>query len=469
MFPRGLLKQYSVTLSLIARLLDVIAVILAAFIAHVLRFGNGTLSADYRVAIVLVVFLVLFIFPLFGLYHSWRGKSRILHLRTLTSAWVTVIVSVIVIAFVTKTSADYSRQWLLAWGGLTWLFMFVLRILMGQILRKMREKGFNHKKIIIAGAGELGRNVLKHVREAYWTGLDVVAFLDDDKDLHFQYVEGVLVEGSVNDVERIAKHHQVDEVWIALPLANEKRVYDVLHRLRHTTFVVRYVPDFFGYRLLMHKATEIAGLAVLDLSVSPMTGINRLVKALEDRLIALTILVLISPIMLLIAIGVKLTSPGPIIFKQLRHGWDGKPIEVYKFRTMHVHQEDPGCVTQARKEDPRVTRFGRFLRKTSLDELPQFFNVLQGHMSIVGPRPHAVEHNEFYKDQIDDYMKRHKVKPGITGWAQINGWRGETDTLDKMKKRVEYDLYYIDNWSLWFDLKIILLTIFKGFINKNAY
>jgi exopolysaccharide biosynthesis polyprenyl glycosylphosphotransferase len=163
------------------------------------------------------------------------------------------------------------------------------------------------------------------------------------------------------------------------------------------------------------------------------------------------------------------SSRGPIIFKQLRHGWDGKPVKIYKFRTMAVHKEAPGCVTQASKNDARVTKFGAFLRATSLDELPQFINVIQGRMSIVGPRPHALEHNEQYKDQIDDYMKRHKVKPGITGWAQINGWRGETDTLDKMKKRVEYDLYYIENWSLWFDLKIIVRTLFTGFAHKNAY
>jgi len=186
-------------------------------------------------------------------------------------------------------------------------------------------------------------------------------------------------------------------------------------------------------------------------------------------LLALLILLLISPLMLLIALGVKLTSPGPVLFKQKRLGWDGQPFKVYKFRSMVVHREEGGLLTQASMGDVRVTPFGAFLRRTSLDELPQFFNVLRGTMSIVGPRPHAIEHNEQYKELVDDYMRRHKVKPGITGWAQINGWRGETDTLEKMRKRVEYDLYYIENWSLWFDLRIILLTVFKGFVNKNAY
>jgi len=178
---------------------------------------------------------------------------------------------------------------------------------------------------------------------------------------------------------------------------------------------------------------------------------------------------LASPVAIFIAIGIKISSPGPIIFKQMRYGWDGHPIKVYKFRTMYVHEETHGKVTQACQGDHRITKFGAFLRHVSLDELPQFYNVLQGRMSIVGPRPHAVAHNELYKDQIDDYMQRHCVKPGITGWAQINGWRGETNTLDKMKRRVEYDLFYIENWSLWFDLKIIFLTLFKGFVGKNVY
>jgi putative colanic acid biosynthesis UDP-glucose lipid carrier transferase len=213
----------------------------------------------------------------------------------------------------------------------------------------------------------------------------------------------------------------------------------------------------------------VAGLPIIDLNASPIVGVNRFIKELEDKVLSLLILIIISPIVLLIAIGVKLSSPGPVIFKQNRHGWDGRPIKVYKFRTMEVHEECEGQVTQACKYDVRVTKFGAFLRRTSLDELPQFFNVLQGRMSIVGPRPHAIEHSNQYKDQIDAYMLRHKVKPGITGWAQVNGWRGQTDTLEKMKKRVEYDLYYIENWTVWLDLKIIFMSLFTGFVHKNAY
>jgi Undecaprenyl-phosphate glucose phosphotransferase len=215
--------------------------------------------------------------------------------------------------------------------------------------------------------------------------------------------------------------------------------------------------------------SEVAGMPVLNLTASPMVGFAKFLKGLEDRLLALLLLLLVSPLMVAIAIGIKLSSPGPVFFKQKRHGWDGKPITIWKFRTMKVHQEENGKVTQATRNDTRVTKLGALLRHTSIDELPQFFNVLQGRMSIVGPRPHAIEHNEFYKDSVSRYMLRHKVKPGITGWAQINGYRGEIDNLEKMKKRIEYDLFYIENWSVWFDLKIIAATLIKGLINKNAY
>jgi putative colanic acid biosynthesis UDP-glucose lipid carrier transferase len=215
--------------------------------------------------------------------------------------------------------------------------------------------------------------------------------------------------------------------------------------------------------------SEVAGHYAIDLSVSPMSGMSRFVKRSEDIIIGTLISIMILPVCLGIALAIKLTSPGPILFKQHREGSNGRRFKVYKFRSMRVHQEEAGQVTQAKKNDSRITPIGAFLRRTSLDELPQFYNVLQGRMSIVGPRPHALAHNEQYKELVESYMRRHKVKPGITGWAQVNGLRGETDTLQKMQRRVEYDLWYIDNWSLWLDLKIIVLTVFKGFINKNAY
>jgi len=282
-------------------------------------------------------------------------------------------------------------------------------------------------------------------------------------------VDGVEVKGSIDELEGFISSEQADEIWLALPLRAEERMKALLYGLRHQTINIKLIPDIFGFSILNHSMTEIAGLAAVNLSETPMGGANRVIKELEDRLLALVILLLISPLALLIAMAIKLTSTGPVLFKQKRHGWDGRVINVYKFRTMRSHTENSNCITQACKNDSRVTRLGRFLRQTSLDELPQFYNVLQGRMSIVGPRPHAIQHNEEFKEKVDKYMLRHMVKPGITGWAQINGYRGTTDTIEKMKKRIEYDLFYIENWSLWFDLKIIALTLIKGFVHKNAY
>jgi putative colanic acid biosynthesis UDP-glucose lipid carrier transferase len=375
----------------------------------------------------------------------------------------------IVAAFMTKTSEDFSRLIMGMWAVFGWIALVLLRVFARALLRLMRRRGWNRRRIVVAGAGELGRQVARRLREASWTGLEVVAFVDDNPGLEGARVEGVPVRGPTSMLSSMLNKREAEEVWLALPLRAEKRMKDILFDLRHHTSTVRFVPDIFGFRLVNHAVTDVAGMAVLDLSASPMVGVNRLIKAIEDRVLAALILVLVSPLFLVIALGVGLTSPGPVFFKQRRHGWDGRPITVYKFRTMYVHQESRGVVTQARPDDSRVTPFGAVLRRTSLDELPQLINVLQGRMSLVGPRPHAVEHNDQYKDLVEAYMQRHKMKPGITGWAQVNGWRGETDTLDKMRKRVEYDLYYVEHWSLWFDLRIIFLTLLRGFIGTNAY
>ncbi|MBI3188039.1 MAG: undecaprenyl-phosphate glucose phosphotransferase, partial [Gammaproteobacteria bacterium] len=350
------------------------------------------------------------------------------------------------------------------------LFLFMLsRLCIYAFLHYQRKRGRNIRTVIIIGAGNLGRRVIEQIKRSPWTGYKIECLFDDAEALHGTYVNGYKVFGSLSDVETYLALNSIDEVWLALPLRAEKRMKELLFGIRHYTVNVKLIPDIFGFSLLYHSMTEIAGLPAVNLSDTPMGGGNRIVKAIEDWLIGILIFILILPVAAIIAIAIKMTSPGPILFKQKRHGWDGEIINIYKFRTMTVHAEDGEVITQAQKYDSRVTKLGAFLRRTSLDELPQFYNVLQGRMSIVGPRPHAVQHNELYKDQVDKYMLRHMVKPGITGWAQVNGFRGETDTLDKMKKRIEYDLYYIENWSLWFDLKIIMMTILKGFINKNAY
>jgi putative colanic acid biosynthesis UDP-glucose lipid carrier transferase len=257
-------------------------------------------------------------------------------------------------------------------------------------------------------------------------------------------------------------------VFVTLPLSSQPRILNLMEALQNTTASLHYVPDVFGVNIIQGRLEDMGGIPVVGLTVTPFTGINGIIKRLSDIVLACIILVLISPVLLAVAIGVKRSSPGPVIFRQHRTGLDGEIITVYKFRSMTT-QDNGGVVKQAQRHDPRITPFGAFIRRTSLDELPQFVNVLQGRMSIVGPRPHAVAHNDEYRQLVKAYMARHKVKPGITGWAQVNGLRGETDTLDKMQSRVEYDLEYLRNWSLGLDLMIIVRTARLMFFDRGAY
>ena len=466
-------RNYSVTGTFFARITDSVSVFLSGLIAYFLRFQNvpdlNGLPQNYLTVLITGSVLSLVIFPIFGLYHSWRGQSLFHQIRLVIMAWGTVIICVIIFLFLLKYSEEFSRIWLAYWFSTGVVLILLIRLLAYLFLRLMRSKGFNYRSVVIIGAGDLGKEVLQRVSLSAWTGFKVVALFDDNKELSGGNIFGVTVRTDIGNITDYISSNNIDEVWFALPLNAEDRMHDLVNQLSSTSVNVRLIPDIFGLSILNHGFTEIAGMPVVDLCTSPMTGFNRVVKSIEDKVLAFIILVLISPLLFVIAAGIKLTSKGPVFFKQKRHGWDGRIINVYKFRSMKVHQEFDGSVTQAIKRDPRITKMGAFLRRTSLDELPQFYNVLQGRMSIVGPRPHAVAHNEHYKEVVDQYMLRHKVKPGITGWAQVNGWRGETDTVEKMQKRVEFDLFYIENWSLWFDLKIIFLTVFKGFVDKNAY
>ncbi|MBA1146054.1 undecaprenyl-phosphate glucose phosphotransferase [Ectothiorhodospiraceae bacterium WFHF3C12] len=469
-FRRGLLRDYDLLLSGVVRILDVALLIGFGLLCYGLRFGEPPhrVPQDYLILILTSALMLVVLFPLFGLYRSWRGFSLLNMLGRIITAWAALFIAVTVLLWALKLSEEYSRLWMGFWALSSLSGLAGVRIGVHAFLRQMRRRGWNRRYVAICGAGRLGREMLSRVQSATWTGYDVVRFFDDDTGLIGSEVNGVPVS-SLDEAGVFARQRNLDEIWIALPLRAEDRVKEVMDDLGDAFVRIRFVPDIFGFRLLNHAPSEIAGMPVIDLTSSPMEGLNLLVKSIEDRVLALLILVLVSPVMLAVALMIKLTSTGPVLFKQHRHGWDGRPIRVYKFRTMVQHSEASGVVTQAKRDDPRVTPIGRFLRRTSLDELPQFFNVLQGKMSIVGPRPHAIAHNDQYRNQIDQYMLRHSVKPGITGWAQVNGYRGETETLEKMKKRVEYDLFYIENWSLWFDLKIIFLTFFRGFVGPSAY
>ncbi|AHE98544.1 undecaprenyl-phosphate glucose phosphotransferase [Thioalkalivibrio paradoxus] len=450
---------------------DFSMVLLAGIIAYALRFGTVVLPDYYILGLAVAVLLTALLFPTQGLYREWQGRFSWAQLAGLTVAWATVLLVLVLAAVATKTTELYSRLWVSYTAVLGWTFLVMFRLALGMLQSWLGTRGWSRRRVLILGAGVLGREVAGRVRDTGWSGFEVVGFLDDNPGLQRQRPLGIPVLGSLDTVANAIERERIDEVWLALPLRAEIRLKEVESRLRNTTVALRFIPDIYGFRLLHHAIGEVAGVPMLNLSDTPMRGINRLVKALEDRLLAVLILLLVWPLMLAIAVAVRMETPGPAIFRQLRHGWDGRPIEVWKFRSMCVDAEpaDATGYRQATRNDPRVTRVGAWLRRTSLDELPQFINVLQGRMSIVGPRPHPIRMNALYRDRVDSYMRRHKVKPGITGWAQVNGFRGETDTLEKITRRVEHDLYYIENWSLWLDLRILWLTLVRGFVDANAY
>ena len=465
---RGILRDHASLIETVMHLLDVALVAALGWATYILRFGAQapSLPPHYVLAILGGTLLAALLFPAMGLYRPWRAHGLLTPSARALSATFALFFLLIFLLGASHATLDLSRLWLAYWGAATGLALVSLRLGAYGALRALRSRGYNRRSVVIVGCGPRAAELLRKTEESPWSGFYIEAVFgrpDPSPNL------GPYPVAPIETLADYADTHTIDEVWIALPLEHGADLHQALDALRTSPANVRYVPDVVDLYLLNHGVSRLLDTPVIDLSTSPFQGVSGLLKAIEDKVLASVLLILAAPFMLLIAIGVKLSSPGSILFRQRRNGWGGRVIEVWKFRSMHAHREAPGQLTQAHPEDPRVTRFGAFLRRTSLDELPQLFNVLQGGMSLVGPRPHAVEHNRAYKPLIERYMLRHKVKPGLTGWAQVNGWRGETDTLEKMQRRVEFDLYYIENWSIAFDLKIIALTLLRGFVNRNAY
>lgn len=379
---------------------------------------------------------------------SWRGSQMASMLASVAGQWLLVSALLLLWLFIFKASQEFSRVWFLVWVGLGVGLLWLARLAVYLALRSARRRGLNQKHVALIGSGVLAEQIQRRVSEAGWSGYKIAE---------------CLLSPSHTELEALAGR-QLDEVWLALPIGDEGLLRRTLHELRHTTASIRFVPDLFTMSMVNHGMTEVVGLPMYDLSTTPMTGMNQFAKWLEDKVLSSLILLMISPLMILLALGVKLTSPGAVFYRQERIGLNNKPFDMLKFRSMPVDTEKSG-VQWGGSAAKATTRFGQFIRKTSLDELPQFINVLKGDMSIVGPRPERPMFVDQFKDEIPNYMKKHLVKAGITGWAQVHGWRGDTD----LKTRIEYDLYYIEHWSLWLDLKIIVMTVFKGFVNKNAY
>lgn len=463
MYPRGYLREHSSLLLWLMRLLDLLVSLTFCFIAYYLVFRFKPLLPHYQVAVLFSVLVVVLIFHLFDLYRTWRGVDYIQEVGAVIMAWTTVFAILAFLSVITKTSADFSRAWLVMWYTFGGLALLLIRFLLRYILRRMRAQGFNLRHIVIIGSGDIGTHVLETITQAPESGFHINSYFSDQPSASAP--ENAKV-GQINDgLAYLQQQPDIDQIWLAMPLSDSDRIQQVLDTLKNTTVDIRLIPDLFGFRLINHSISTIAGMSVINLSVTPMDGINKWMKAVEDKMLSFLILLLISPLLLVIAVLIKLSSPGPILFRQNRLSWNGREFAMLKFRTMPVDTEADSGPVWATSGENRATPLGAFLRRTSLDELPQFWNVLKGDMSIVGPRPERKVFVEQFADDIPSYMQKHMVKAGITGWAQVNGWRGDTD----LKKRIEHDLYYIDNWSLWLDLKIILMTVFKGFVHKNAY
>jgi Undecaprenyl-phosphate glucose phosphotransferase len=382
--------------------------------------------------------------------------------------WILIVGLLLMLGWATRTLGSFDERVIVTWVGVTPLVMFAAHMLTPVLLpRLVAAEGLN-RVAVIAGAGSLGQKLAERIRTTPYLGVQVAGFFEDRSAERFAWTPANDILGAVEGLADYAKKNRVDLIYITLPMASQPRIMRLLDELRDTTASVYFIPDIFLYDLIQGRMDTIGGLPVIAVCETPFFGLNAMVKRLSDIVLAALILILISPVLLAIALGVKLTSPGPVLFRQRRYGLDGREIIVYKFRSMTT-MDDGHVVKQATRNDQRVTPFGAFLRRTSLDELPQFINVLQGRMSIVGPRPHAVAHNEMYRKLVKSYMIRHKVRPGITGWAQVNGLRGETDTVDKMKARIDYDLAYLRHWSLALDLRIILKTVVVVLHKQNAY
>ena len=463
---KRLLKNHESLIALFQLAADVLV---ASFLLYVLSWFNlGDFPPAYRVLTIIAAFSLWFIYSSRGVYRRSSGYLR--GCMRLTGAWAILMLLLTAIGFVTKTSEIFSREILLIWAVSVLVLQNASFCLVSYLSKKYKENFGRYLPVIVIGTGSVAHHLVDSLNKNRWLPDKVIGCVKSlDKD-QTTSVANINVLGGLENIRDLIKEHDVRRIYIALPMKASEQIEGLNIDLLDQNVDVIWAPDIFALNLLNHSVREVAGVPLISLNESPLTSskVSMILKGVMDRSIAFVSLLILAPLMLWVAYKVKKSSPGPVFFKQDRHGWDGKVIKVWKFRSMKLHTEENGEVKQATKEDPRITDIGRMIRRTSIDELPQLINVLQGTMSLVGPRPHAVAHNDYYSDKINAYLARHRIKPGITGLAQISGYRGETETIDKMEKRVEYDLAYINNWSIGLDVKILVKTPMSLFA-KDIY
>ena len=459
----GKLRLYEPLLMTVLRVWDALLGVVLLLLLGV--YFHRYIPHIWEVAALLFL-LTMISFHAVGIYQSWRFSSPRYEISQIFFGCF-ILFSILVLAgYFLEVSHEFSRNLVISWMVIWPTAMALERILIRTFLRYYRKRGYNVRRAVIAGAGNIGQRLVQIISENPWSGTQLVGFFDDKVK---KPVGGYPILGDLKALPEYAKEQKIDIVYLALTVQVEPKIQFLLSELADSTVSVYFIPDIFLLDLVLGgNVTYFENIPVITLRASPIQGIDTLFKRIEDLVIASIVLFLTSPLFLIIIIALKFTSHNPGIFKQWRYGLNGQPIQIYKFRTLDV-SEDGYDFKQVRKDDPRVTRFGAFLRQTSLDELPQLINVIQGRMSLVGPRPHPVAMNEQYRKLVPGYMLRHKVKPGLTGLAQVNGFRGETDTIHKIEKRIEYDLEYLRQWSIFLDLKILVQTLLNFAWRTNAY
>ncbi|WP_269502569.1 undecaprenyl-phosphate glucose phosphotransferase [Burkholderia sp. IMCC1007] len=453
-----------------------VALLLAGALAAQAAMGLGwhDLSDAQRGAIALLCVLTVGLLPR-GLRAARGGASTVRVEPVLTRMVVAIVCA--------STLTAAGATWIMNRGGTMttrWIARTVLsgdaalligRLALCALTLRRSDARTRQRRVAIVGATAYGRVAIERMQLEPDGAFAAACVFDDDAQAATasDAIGGVPVIGDWAELRRMIRGGEIDEVWLTLPMAQEWRIQRIVRELRDEFVELRLLPDVRRMAVVERSATDVLGMPAINLATTPRSAPELWAKFAFDRLFAVAVLIPLLPLLAVLAIAVKLSSPGPVLFRQRRKGVDGREFHILKFRTMRVHRAQPGVVRQASRNDSRITPVGAFLRRTSLDELPQFFNVLFGQMSVVGPRPHAIEHDDFYRQLIDCYMYRYRVRPGITGWAQVNGYRGETRKVEAMAARVKLDLFYMQNWSFWFDVKIILLTIVRGFIGRNAF
>ncbi|MEA3122780.1 MAG: hypothetical protein QOH33_2370 [Paraburkholderia sp.] len=499
---------------LFARLCDVALIIAAAVLASHIRFADWAQRGFMDAFALFTAAFALMLFPVFGVYESWRGRSKRVLTGQVAVAWLVVQACALMVMFSLRQIDFVSRLWFAYWTGIAGVLLIAYRLVAHAVLARLRHVGMNLHQVALIGCGTHCEVILRRIAASPATGFRAAAIYSPkavgsivppgqcsaalfpespplEMPIPLRVAKAVArvakaagASGDVSDpldtppqyfddIDAFAafvRSSDLHELWLALPLSEERTILRIVGEFRNDLVNIRFMPDVRSLALFDTSGIiDLLGVPAINLIASPLSANSMLKKELFDRVFAACALIGLAPLMIAIALAVKLSSPGPVFFKQKRKGADGRVFTIYKFRSMRMHRAEPGIVTQAVRQDPRVTRVGAFLRRTSLDELPQFFNVLCGDMSVVGPRPHALEHDDLYRKVVAGYIHRYRIKPGMTGWAQVNGYRGETDRIEKMERRVAHDLYYLGNWSFALDMRIIAATVVKGLINNNAY